>query len=474
MSTETLHAERPSVAVPPVQIVTPAAARTRMLLEAPIVSTLLRLAAPNLVVNVVLIAVTASVDAYFVGQLGSHAIAGLALVFPVLMLMQQMANSSMGGAIASAVARAIGAGKSGDAAGLIIHGLIIGAVAAVLSSLALLLGGERIYAVMGGQGAILAAAVEYSNAIFAGALAYWVLSALTSAVRGTGQVAFLAAVYVAAEALHILLVPILVFGAGPIPPLGITGAGIATVVSFTASAGLLVWYLASGRTPVTLSLRGIAMERRLFRDILRVGAPMCLQPILTNVTLAALTAYAATLGATALAGFGAAVRLEYLQYPLVFGLGAAVLAMVGTSVGARQFARAARVTWTSAALAALVTGGVGLAAIIWPGAWNGLFSATPEVQAMAATYLCIAALGYPFIGLNTLSSAFQAIGQTFWPLAAVVARTLIVLAGGWLVVSATDSGLVGLALVTVGGLAVAGILIAVSFRRSMAAKEIPA
>jgi putative MATE family efflux protein len=472
MSTETL--ERTAVSVPSIKGVTPAAARTRMLLEAPILSTLLRLAAPNLVVNVVLIAVTVSVDAYFVGQLGSHAIAGLALVFPVLMLMQQMANSSMGGAIASAVARSIGAGKSGDAVALIIHGLVIGAGAAALFALVFLLGGERIYTLMGGEGAILAAAVEYSNAIFAGALAYWVLSALTSAVRGTGQVAFLAAVYVAAEALHIVLVPILVFGAGPIPPLGITGAGIATVASFTASAGVLVWYLASGRTPVTLSLRGIGMERRLFRDILRVGAPMCLQPILTNISLAALTAYAAALGAAALAGFGAAVRLEYLQYPLVFGLGAAVLAMVGTNIGARRFARAARIAWISAALAALVTGSVGLAAIIWPDAWNGLFSATSDVQAMAAIYLCIAAFGYPFIGLNALSSAFQAIGQTFWPLAAVAARTLIVIVGGWLVVNATDSGLVGLAVVTVGGLAVAGTLIAFSFRRSMAAKEIPA
>src|SRR6516165_4645309 len=90
------------------------AARTRLLLEGPIVSTLLRLAAPNLVVNVVLIAVTATVDAHFVGQMGPGALAGISLVFPMIMLMQQMANSSMGGAIASAVARAIGAGRHAD------------------------------------------------------------------------------------------------------------------------------------------------------------------------------------------------------------------------------------------------------------------------------------------------------------------------------------------------------------------------
>src|SRR5262249_26821729 len=97
---------------PATTIARPAAARTRLVfLEGPIVSTLLRLAAPNVVVNVVLIAVTATVDAHFVGRLGPDALAGISLVFPLIMLMQQMANSSMGGAIASAIARAIGAGR---------------------------------------------------------------------------------------------------------------------------------------------------------------------------------------------------------------------------------------------------------------------------------------------------------------------------------------------------------------------------
>ena len=105
----------------------PAAARTRLMLEGPIVATLLRLAVPNLVVNVVLIAVTPSVDAHFVGRLGLDALAGLALVFPLMMLMQQMANMAMGGAIAASIARAIGAGRREDAASLVIHALAIAA-----------------------------------------------------------------------------------------------------------------------------------------------------------------------------------------------------------------------------------------------------------------------------------------------------------------------------------------------------------
>jgi len=131
---------------------------------------------------------------------------------------------------------------------------------------------------MGGNGHILAAALEYSNAIFAGALAYWLLSTLTSVVRGTGQVGVLAAVYLAAEVLHVMLVPILVFGIGPIPPLGITGAGVATITSFTVSTVVLAWYLASGRTAVTLSLRGIRFDPRCFARFSAWGAAVASTP----------------------------------------------------------------------------------------------------------------------------------------------------------------------------------------------------
>jgi Na+-driven multidrug efflux pump len=124
------------------------------------------------VVNVVLIAVTASVDAHFVGQLGSSALAGLSLVFPLMMLMQQMANSSMGGAMASAVARAIGSGRPEDASALVVHALAIAGVMAGVFTSVFLAAGPTIYGLMGGEGPALAAAIEYSNAIFAGALAY--------------------------------------------------------------------------------------------------------------------------------------------------------------------------------------------------------------------------------------------------------------------------------------------------------------
>ncbi len=452
-------------AVPAMSVPAPGAARTRLLLEGPIVSTLLRLAAPNIVVNVVLIAVTATVDAHFVGQVGPDALAGLSLVFPLIMLMQQMANSSMGGALASAIARAIGAGRHADATALIVHGMVVATGMAAIFASVLLIGGPAIYKLMGGAGETHAAALEYSNAIFAGALAYWLLSTLTSVVRGTGQATVLAVVYLAAEALHILLVPVLMFGMGPLPPLGITGAGMATVASFTASSAVLAWYIASGRTAIRLSLRGVRLNRRLFIEILRVGAPMSLQPILNNLALATLTGFVASLGAAQLAGFGAAVRLEYLLYPIAFGLGAGVLAIVGTNIGAGNFARAGRVTWTAAALAVGVTGCIGLFGATLPGAWTGLFTKVPEVHVLAAHYLVIVSLAYPFLGLGlTLTSAFQAAGRPLWPLLGITSRAVVVAVGGWIAIHLTGTDLIELALVAASGLIVYGASLTIGFR----------
>jgi putative MATE family efflux protein len=327
-----------------------------------------------------------------------------------------------------------------------------------------LLAGPGIYRLMGGQGPILAAALEYSNVIFAGAIAYWLLGALTSVVRATGQVAILAYVYVGAELLHLALVPVLVFGLGPIPALGITGAGLATVISLVASATTLAWYLASGRTSIALSPSGFRFERRLFGEILRVGAPMSLAPVLNNVALATLTAYAGVLGATSLAAFGAAVRLEYLLYPLNFALGAAVLAMVGSNIGARQFARAQRIAWTAVGLSACVMASVSVLAIGAPNLWMGLFSHDPAILAAAAGYLVLVGLAYPFVAANTLMSAFQSTRQPEWPLAAMTCRLLVVVVGGWIAIEVLQAGLVGLGVVTGLGLATWGLVLMAAFR----------
>src|SRR5437016_7600337 len=152
-------------------------ARTRVLLEGPIVSTLLRLATPNVVVMFVQASV-GLIETYFVGWLGTDALAGVALVFPLVMLMQMMSAGAMGGGISSAIARALGAGRRADADALTLHALAIAIVFGLIFMLGVLAGGPALYAAMGGSGPSLAAALTYSNVIFASAILIWVFNSL--------------------------------------------------------------------------------------------------------------------------------------------------------------------------------------------------------------------------------------------------------------------------------------------------------
>src|SRR5207247_10888577 len=137
-------------------------------------------------------------------------------------------------------------------------------------------------------------------------------------------------------------------------------------------------YRCSGRSRGRLPLSGVRWQRALCWEILRVGLPGSLNTVFTNLNVVLLTSLVGPFGTLALAGYGVGARLEYLQIPLVFGFGTALVTMVGTNVGAGAFGRARRATWLGALLAAGVTGTVGLAAALAPWAWIGLFSASPE------------------------------------------------------------------------------------------------
>jgi Na+-driven multidrug efflux pump len=197
-------------------------ARTRLLLEGPIVGTLLRLATPNVLVMVVQASV-GPIETYFIAKLGTDALAGVALVFPALMLMQMTSAGAMGGGISSAIARALGAGRRADADALVLHALAIAVTFGVVFVLAVLGGGRWLYGAMGGSGASLVAALTYSYVVFSGAILIWVFNSLANVIRGTGNMALPAAVTSAGAAALIPLSPGLIFGWGPLPQLGVSG-----------------------------------------------------------------------------------------------------------------------------------------------------------------------------------------------------------------------------------------------------------
>src|SRR4051812_5868871 len=365
-----MHAMSISVARPGIS------ARTQALLEAPLLTTLLRLAGPNMLVMVAQ-ASTGLVEAAFVGRLGTAALAGQALVFPGVMLMQMIGAGAMGGGISSAIARALGAGRRDDADGLVPHALAINLGLAALFTAAGLLGGPALYRMMGGEGPALEAALRYSDVVFGGALLMWTMNALASCIRGTGNMVVPAVVICGGAALLIPLSPLLIFGLGPFPRLGVAGGGWALLIYYAAATVVFASYLCSGQSVVRMRL--VRLRARPLWDILRVGLVAALVSLHTQFVVTAATAYVGHFGTAAIAGYGAGARLEYLLVPLVFGLGAPLVTLVGTNIGAGQRARALRVAWVGAIAGFLMTEAIGVVAALFPAVWLGLFGSDPAM-----------------------------------------------------------------------------------------------
>ncbi len=408
--------------------------RTVMLLEAPIGRTLLKLAAPNIVVMVAQASV-GLIETYFVGKLGVDALAGMALVFPVVMLMQMTSAGAMGGGIASSIARALGAGRRADADALVLHACVIALGFGVAFSLALLLGGRWLYALIGGSGASLEAAVTYSHWVFAGAILVWLFNSLAAVIRGTGNMTLPAKVMVAGVFLLMPLSPLLIFGWGPVPALGIAGGAIALLLYYFIGTLALAGYLWSQHSLLKPVIKGVKLRWALFRDILRIGLMGSISTVSTNLAIGVATALAGGFGPAAIAGYGTASRLEYLLVPLVFGLGAPLVAMVGTCIGAGQRERALRAAWVGAAMAFALTEAIGLAAAAFPRAWLSLFGTDAGMIESGTLYLRAVGPMYGFFGVGlVLYFASQGAGRLLWPVMGNLARLLVAAIGGWVAI----------------------------------------
>jgi putative MATE family efflux protein len=435
-------------------------ARTRTLLDASILPLLLRLAWPNILVMMAQTS-TGLIEMWFVARLGTDALTGMALVMPVLILMQNMSLGAIGGGISSAVARALGAGRRDDADSHVLHALAIAAgLAAAFTLLGIALG-RPLYHALGGSGASLEAALTYSTIVFAGMIPLWVFNALASVIRGTGNMLVPGLVVCLGAVLLVPLSPCLIFGWGPFPALGIAGGGAALIVYYVAGTLVLGWYVASGRN--LARFRPARLRWAPIREILAVGAVGAVNTVQINLTIAvSMALVAAHAGPGAVAGFGTGTRLEYLLPPLAFGIGAPLVALVGANIGADQAARALRVAFIGAGLAFVLTEAVGLAAAIWPRAWLEQFGHDAEMLRIGTEYLRIVGPFFGFFGIGiALYFASQGAGRLAWPLIAGLLRVVVTLGGGWLVIHFTGS-LDGLLATYAAGMLTYGLVIAVA------------
>jgi putative MATE family efflux protein len=423
--------------------------RTERLLNAPIVPTLLRLAAPGILL-VAFQSLVSVGDTYFVGRLGTAPLAGLALVFPLIMLLQMTSAGAMGGGVSSAIARALGSGDAATARRLVIHALVIAAGMGTAFTVLVIVLGPAMYRLLGGEGETLQNAVRYSNVVFAGAIAVWLANTLSSVLRGTGNMLVPAVGLIGAALIHLPLSATLV------SRIGIAGAGIAYVVTFSLAGVAMAAVVLRRSSPLRPRAEDFKLEARLFREILRVGGISVASAVQTVLTAVIITGFVGRYGAAALAGYGVGLRLELLQIPLVFAVGQALVVLVGTHVGAGRAARAKRIAWTGTAFAASISLAIGATVTFFPGAWVGLFSTDAGVLESGTQYLRTVAPFYPLLAAGiALYFASQGAGRVLWPMLAGTARLAIVVVGSALATSLQGIFVViALGMVAAGGLTI--------------------
>lgn len=443
----------------------PVAARTKLLLEGPVFATLLRLAAPN-ILNLVAFVGVIIFDGFFLGKIGTNALAGASLAFPWIMIILQTTNSGMGAGVSSAVARALGAGQRDRADELTFHAFVLALALAGIFSTVLLLAAPFMFGWMGGRDTMLIDALSYANVAFGGAVCITVLNLLGNAVRGTGNMGLPAGVLVGCVIAHIALSPLLIFGYGPLPALGPAGAGWGLVIPFGVGSLIMIAYLRSPGSIVRLNFYGIAPRWALFADILKVGVPGLMNTAITNLSVVVLTGIAGQFGPKAAVGYAMGARLEYIMQPIAFGFGTAIVAMVGTNWGAQQYGRARKIAWTGATTIALLCGTMGLIVAVHPAIWLGLFSADAEVARLGATYLRIVGPVYVCFGLGlALFFVCQGFGRGFTAMLANAVRLLVSAGAGLAAVYWLDLGTTGLFTAIAGGFCVYAALTALAVIR---------
>lgn len=427
-----------------------AAARVDPLLTAPILPTLVRFALPNMG-GMLATALAAIAETTYVGMLGVSSLAGMALVFPMVMLQLMLSGGAMGGGVSSAVSRALGAADHARADALAVHSLWIGLTGGVLYTALMLTLGPAMFAALGGRGEALAQAIAYSNVAFVGSLGVWLMNTFASVIRGAGNMRVPSATFFAVAALQALVGGTLGLGWGPFPRLGMPGVAAGQVVAFALGAAFLYGYLRSHHSRVRLSARATALRRELMRDILRVGAVACISPLQTVLTILILTRLVSQFGTTALAGYGIGTRLEFLLIPIGFAVGVASVPLVGMAIGARKVARARRAAWTATALAGALLGTLGLAVAVAPGLWTGLFTHNPQVLASAALYFHWAGPCYGLFGLGLcLYFSALAAGRVGGPVLAGTLRLFLIAIGGWILAASQTPPWTVFALVALG------------------------
>lgn len=357
----------------------------------------------------------ALVDVYFVSRLGTNAVAVVGLTESMLTLVYSLAWG-MGMGITAVVARRIGEKDPEGASRAALQGLLL---SIGLSLLIAIPGGwfaPELLRVMGAEEAVIEQGVAYTRWMLGGNVVIMLIFGLNAIFRGAGDAALAMRSLLIANGINIILDPILIFGLGPIPALGIAGAAIATNIGRGIGVLYQFYHLFGGKGRIDIGRIPLAVELPVLVNIIKVSAGGVAQFLIASASWVFLVRIVAEFGSAAVAGYTIAVRIIIFSLLPSWGMANAASTLVGQNLGAKQPDRAERSAWLCGHYNMLFM--VAVAIFFWLTApWlMHFFTADEIVAANGVNALRIVCLGYFFYGYGmVLAQAFNGAGDTLTP-----------------------------------------------------------
>jgi len=381
-----------------------------------------------MILGIVCIIGVGLVDAYFIGQLGADPLAAVSFLFPVTTALSSLGVGVMVG-INSVIARRMGAKDIAKSRERAAQGVVFALVVGLVIAGALIAGSEALFTAMNASDDLRPLIAEYVIPYAAGFPFLLVAMGANGVLRGQGEAVKSSAILVAVALVNAVLDPLLIFGIGPFPELGIAGAGYAVAIAYVFSAVFGLWMVGRGDLRFDpAQVRTLAGTMEGMREIGRVGAPAAIANAVNPAGLAVLTAILATHGDTVVAGFGAASRVQAFAVVPLLAMSSSIGPIVGQNWGAGEVGRARE----TLKLSGLVCLGYGIAVavplVVFRREIGAIFTGDAAVIDSIARYLLIASAGFFAYGLLVVSNgAMNAIDVSARALGVSVARVALVM-----------------------------------------------
>jgi putative MATE family efflux protein len=371
--------------------------------------------------------VFAIVDLFFVGKLGKHAVTTVGLTESVLSLVYSLAIGLSMGATA-VVSRRIGEKDEKGAGHAAAQSVWIGVALSVVITIVGIYFSSDLLKLMGAEQETIDKGSSYTRILFASSLPIILLFLINGIFRGAGNAAIAMKSLGLANLVNIILCPVLIYGLGPIPAMGLTGAAVATSIGRATGVLYQLYHLFLGKGMIRLNRASFVIDWKVIKNLLAIGWPATLQFIIGSCSWIFMARLVAETGhSAASAGYQTAMRIIIFFILPAWGISNASATLVGQNLGAKEPERAEKAVYTTARYNALFMIVVSLLFMVAARPIAGFFTPLEEVKDIATQALRIISVGYVFYGIGmVLTSAFNGAGDTRTP-------TLINVFGFWII-----------------------------------------